>query len=47
MTYPCSSFDFSPNCNVVPTLVPNTAGTNERDPSSNLILDYGASLPRS
>ena len=47
MTFPCSIFDFNPNCKVIPTLVPSTAGTNEMEPSSNLILDNGASLPRS
>ena len=47
MTFPFSISDFNPNCNVVPTEVPRTAGTNETDPSSNLILDNGASLPRS
>ena len=47
MTFPCSIFDFNPNCNVVPTLDPSTAGTNEMEPSSNLTLAKGASLPRS
>jgi hypothetical protein len=47
MTFPFSIFDFKPNSNDSPTLVPRTAGIKETVPSSNLTLDSGASLPRS
>ena len=47
MTFPFSIFDFNPNCKDAPTVVPRTAGTNETEPSSNLTLAKGASLPRS
>ena len=47
MTFPFSIFDFNPNCKVVPTLVPSTAGIKETDPSSKRTLANGASLPRS